>query len=364
MARPHDTRRSATRFRAVVPGYDRRVDVVEIAPRLWRWTGFHEEWKEPVGSVYHETKDGVVLVDPLVPPEDPQRFLNALDREVVDQQVHVLVTVFWHTRSAAALVERYGHGWAPARGGLPSPAARARSRTCSDPATASPERSRPSRPHGRPRSCSGSPGTGRSCRETSSSGTARAGSACARSRGYPHGKGHPELAASLRPLLELDVERVRLPRGACARWRARCARGRPGRLGEACLGPTMRPRALALDPRRHPRPRRARRRLRLQPPRPPAQRGGDRLGEHRRPAPAPHRPDPEPRRGRARVRGARAWRLRGGDARVRRCSRPPRPERPRPRTRGSARRSAGSSRSPRPTPSSGPPRTSCACRRT
>ena len=32
MARPHDTRRSATRFRAVVPGYDRRVDVGRSHP--------------------------------------------------------------------------------------------------------------------------------------------------------------------------------------------------------------------------------------------------------------------------------------------------------------------------------------------
>lgn len=90
------------------------MDVVEIAPRLWRWTAYHEEWKEEVGSVYCETRDGVVLVDPLIPPEDPARFFGALDREVFGQQVHVLVTVFWHTRSAAELVERYGaRVWTP-----------------------------------------------------------------------------------------------------------------------------------------------------------------------------------------------------------------------------------------------------------
>ncbi|HJS50102.1 MAG TPA: hypothetical protein VJ745_07235 [Gaiellaceae bacterium] len=90
------------------------MDVVEIAPRLWRWTAYHEEWKEDVGSVYCETVDGVVLIDPLVPAEDSASFFGALDREVYGQQVHILVTIFWHARSAASLVERYGaRVWAP-----------------------------------------------------------------------------------------------------------------------------------------------------------------------------------------------------------------------------------------------------------
>jgi glyoxylase-like metal-dependent hydrolase (beta-lactamase superfamily II) len=95
------------------------MDVLEIAPGLWRWTGYHEEWREDVGSVYVETEDGIVLVDPLVPPEDTDRFWRALDRDVarLASPVHVLVTVFWHTRSAAAMVERYGaRVWAPSSG--------------------------------------------------------------------------------------------------------------------------------------------------------------------------------------------------------------------------------------------------------
>ena len=94
------------------------MDVLEIAPGLWRWTGYHEEWKEDVGSVYCETADGVVLVDPIVPPEDSDRFWHALDRDVnrLHASVHVLVTVFWHTRSAAAMVERYqARVWAPSK---------------------------------------------------------------------------------------------------------------------------------------------------------------------------------------------------------------------------------------------------------
>lgn len=90
--------------------------MLEVAPGLWRWTGWHEEWQEDVGSVYCETADGVVLIDPLVPPEDTERFWRALDRDVkrVGGTVHVLVSVFWHTRSSAEMVERYGaRVWAP-----------------------------------------------------------------------------------------------------------------------------------------------------------------------------------------------------------------------------------------------------------
>lgn len=93
--------------------------VAEIAPGLWRWTGYHEEWREDVGSVYCETEDGVVLVDPIVPPEDAVRFWRALDRDVerIGGRVHVLVTVFWHTRHAAEMVGRYdARVWAPGSG--------------------------------------------------------------------------------------------------------------------------------------------------------------------------------------------------------------------------------------------------------
>jgi hypothetical protein len=92
------------------------VEVSQIEPGLWRWTGYHEEWKADVGCVFCETEDGIVLVDPLVPPEDAKRFWTALDRDVerLGGRVHVLVTVFWHTRSTADMVDRYGaRVWAP-----------------------------------------------------------------------------------------------------------------------------------------------------------------------------------------------------------------------------------------------------------
>ena len=46
------------------------MDVLEIAPGLWRWTAYHDEWKEDVGCTFVSTEDGVVLVDPLVPGEE------------------------------------------------------------------------------------------------------------------------------------------------------------------------------------------------------------------------------------------------------------------------------------------------------
>ena len=98
------------------------MDVEQIAPGLWRWTGFHEEWKADVGCVYHEGEDAICLIDPLVPPEDRDRFLVALDRDVRSNglPVHVLVTIYWHTRSARELADRYSaEVWGPSGGRSP-----------------------------------------------------------------------------------------------------------------------------------------------------------------------------------------------------------------------------------------------------
>jgi glyoxylase-like metal-dependent hydrolase (beta-lactamase superfamily II) len=94
------------------------MNVLEIADGLWRWTAWHEEWKQDVGCVYAETEGGVVLIDPLVPPEEPERFWRALDRDVkrAGGEVHVLITIFWHVRSAVEILARYkARLWAPSR---------------------------------------------------------------------------------------------------------------------------------------------------------------------------------------------------------------------------------------------------------
>jgi glyoxylase-like metal-dependent hydrolase (beta-lactamase superfamily II) len=109
------------------------VRVDQIADGLWRWTGLHPDWTpaeaegdgwaQEVGCVYLETREAVVLIDPLIPPEDRDRFLEALDRDVerVALPVRILVTVEWHARSAEDLAVRYG----AAVGGEPPPAVEA-----------------------------------------------------------------------------------------------------------------------------------------------------------------------------------------------------------------------------------------------
>jgi glyoxylase-like metal-dependent hydrolase (beta-lactamase superfamily II) len=87
-----------------------------IAQGLWRWTAPHPEWKpgddwdRDVGCVYVETPEAVVLIDPLVPADDPNTFWGALDRDVnrLGRQVVVLLTCEWHERSAAEAADRYG----------------------------------------------------------------------------------------------------------------------------------------------------------------------------------------------------------------------------------------------------------------
>jgi glyoxylase-like metal-dependent hydrolase (beta-lactamase superfamily II) len=100
-----------------------RVD--EVAPGLWRWTGLHPDWtpeeggpdgwEQEVGSVYFEGPHTVVLFDPLIPPEDRERFLEALDRDVerAGKPLAVLLTTESHGRSADELIGRYGGVRAP-----------------------------------------------------------------------------------------------------------------------------------------------------------------------------------------------------------------------------------------------------------
>jgi glyoxylase-like metal-dependent hydrolase (beta-lactamase superfamily II) len=71
------------------------VPLVEVAPGLRRWTAWHEDWREEVGSLAVDTADGLVLIDPLDPPRGLRR------------PQHVLLTVFFHARSTKA-----PHVWA------------------------------------------------------------------------------------------------------------------------------------------------------------------------------------------------------------------------------------------------------------
>lgn len=65
-----------------------------------------------MGCVYLEAADAVVLIDPLVPPEDSDRFWTALDADVerAARPVAVLLTTESHGRSTEEIIGRYGGG--------------------------------------------------------------------------------------------------------------------------------------------------------------------------------------------------------------------------------------------------------------
>lgn len=93
------------------------MEVDRVAEGLWRWTTRHPDWQAgadwppEVGSLYYEAPQAVVLIDPLVPaePEELGRFWRALDRDVDEaaRPLAVVLTVFWHERSAQEVVDRY-----------------------------------------------------------------------------------------------------------------------------------------------------------------------------------------------------------------------------------------------------------------
>ena len=98
------------------------VSARELSPGLWRWTAPHPDWTpekdkpggwgQQVGCLYLESPEGIVLIDPLAPPEgteEARRFWEALDADVarLGKAVVVLLGNRFHQRSAQAVLERY-----------------------------------------------------------------------------------------------------------------------------------------------------------------------------------------------------------------------------------------------------------------
>ena len=93
---------------------------LEIVPGLLRWTAPHPDWRpaavpgssadwpEMVGSVLYELPDTVALIDPLLPSQERDRFLDWLDERVGARAVSILTTIRWHRRDREELAERYG----------------------------------------------------------------------------------------------------------------------------------------------------------------------------------------------------------------------------------------------------------------
>ena len=92
------------------------MEVERIRDGLWRWIAPHpdlepgEGWAREVGCLYYEGPGAVVLIDPLVPADEADRFWEALDRDVerAGRPVVVLRTVHWHQRSIDDVLARYG----------------------------------------------------------------------------------------------------------------------------------------------------------------------------------------------------------------------------------------------------------------
>jgi glyoxylase-like metal-dependent hydrolase (beta-lactamase superfamily II) len=91
------------------------MEVQELRPGLWRWSADHpdwtpeEDWPREVASFSYEAPDALVLIDPLVPDDERERFFEHLDADVERAQkpVAVVLSIFWHHRSARELAERY-----------------------------------------------------------------------------------------------------------------------------------------------------------------------------------------------------------------------------------------------------------------
>ena len=81
------------------------MSLEEVAPGLRRWTFWHDHWEEEVGSAAVDTAGGLVLVDPIAPPPE------------LGTPAHVLFTVYWHSRSGAEV--RGARTWASARSKRP-----------------------------------------------------------------------------------------------------------------------------------------------------------------------------------------------------------------------------------------------------
>lgn len=80
---------------------------------LYRWTAPHPDWRpgcdweREVGCVLYEAPEAVALIDPLIPSEDPQGFVDWLDRLVAGRPVSVLTTIRWHRRDREQVARRY-----------------------------------------------------------------------------------------------------------------------------------------------------------------------------------------------------------------------------------------------------------------
>jgi glyoxylase-like metal-dependent hydrolase (beta-lactamase superfamily II) len=85
----------------------------ELRPGLWRWTAHHEEWKQEVASVAVVSEHELVVIDPLLVGDQ----WGQLERGLGNRQLHALLTIHWHARSAGEIAARFDSAriWANSR---------------------------------------------------------------------------------------------------------------------------------------------------------------------------------------------------------------------------------------------------------
>lgn len=83
------------------------LNATAIAPDLWRWTARHPEWDQEVGCLALAAGKELVLVDPLVPEDDEEAWRD-LGRAIDGaDSAAIVLTVFYHDRSAGAIRARW-----------------------------------------------------------------------------------------------------------------------------------------------------------------------------------------------------------------------------------------------------------------
>jgi hypothetical protein len=81
----------------------------QLAKGLWRWTARHPEWHpgdwgSEVAAFALKAGDETILIDPLLPP-DPEPVLDLIEAQL-DGSLQVLITVPYHVRSAEEIRRR------------------------------------------------------------------------------------------------------------------------------------------------------------------------------------------------------------------------------------------------------------------
>jgi len=73
----------------------------EIVPGLRAWTRHYDEWKDDVSSFAVERAGELALIDPLLDGDEDRRALAEL---AAGRELHVILTVHWHARSASEVL--------------------------------------------------------------------------------------------------------------------------------------------------------------------------------------------------------------------------------------------------------------------